>query len=88
MTLNAQRDTILGAVVSDEVFRESLFECKDVEKMAETLHDYAVKNGLEDFYKDVTLDAWKFTHENLLPDLKYCITLFCRHWPCRLKPTA
>ena len=83
MTLDAQRHTVAGAILTSRKFREALSKCNNVEDVAEALRKYADKNGVGDFDSAVIPDVWKFISvRGILGDLKDCIELFCRQWPC------
>ena len=84
MTLDAQHDVVAGAILTASGFRDSLKDCHSADDVEDVLSTYFQDNGLGNFDSELVASVWTFISvPGILPQLKDCITLFCRQWPCR-----
>jgi hypothetical protein len=85
MTLNAQRDIVIGALCSDAEFRDAIFKCKDVNAVAKKIQKYGADNGVGfDDIADVAKPLWGLvTNREREAFFRPCPEPFCKIWPCR-----
>jgi hypothetical protein len=83
MTLNMQRDIVIGALCSDQTLRNAVFASADLDAVRKRLADYAHDAGLT-LDAQVIQDVWKLIENPERDDFfGGCRILFCRVWPCR-----
>jgi hypothetical protein len=83
LSVDVQRNLILGALISSETVRRQVFGSESRTDLQAWADSYAQSNGLAPFAPEVMDKLLAVTQVPCAEDMvKGFALMFCRHWPC------